>query len=342
MLPQVALLLLAALYISQGQSMSIENSNPPNSGVRYITIENEDNGQRLDNYLLKILKGVPKSHIYRLLRKGEVRINKGRVKPETRLVAGSVLRLPPIRIAERPAVPVPGQRLQASLRAATLFEDEAMLIINKPEGLAVHGGSGQSGGVIEALRVMRPEDRFLELVHRLDRDTSGCLMLARKRAALKSLHGSMLAQKIEKQYLALVKGRWPKGRSTINAPLLKRTVASGERVVRADAQGKPAVTHYQIEETFADATLMRVILETGRTHQIRVHSQLAGHPLAGDPKYGDDLFNSQMREAGLGRMFLHAASLRLRHPVSGETLTVEAPLPEALGKVLAKLRLENK
>jgi len=318
--------------------MTSESQPAPSHGVRYITIDAEDSGQRLDNYLLKILKGVPKSHIYRLLRKGEVRIDKGRVKPETRLVAGSQLRLPPIRVAERPAQPVPGQRLQASLRAATLFEDEALLVINKPEGLAVHGGSGQSGGVIEALRAMRSDDRFLELVHRLDRDTSGCLMLARKRAALKSLHGSMLAQKVEKQYLALLRGRWPKGRNIINAPLQKRTVASGERVVRADSSGKPAVTHYQIEESFAEATLMRVTLETGRTHQIRVHSQLAGHPIAGDSKYGDELFNNQLRELGLGRMFLHACSLRLRHPVSGESLTIEAPLPAPLEKLLVRLR----
>jgi len=318
--------------------MSDNQSEPHSSGVRYITIEADDAGQRLDNFLLKTLKGVPKSHIYRLLRKGEVRINKGRVKPETRLVAGSVLRLPPIRIADRPAVPVPGQRLQATLRASILFEDEAMLVINKPEGLAVHGGSGLSGGVIEALRAMRPDDRFLELVHRIDRDTSGCLMIARKRAALKALHGSMLAQKIDKQYLALVRGRWAKGRGTINAPLLKRTVASGERVVRADASGKSAITHYQIEESFAAATLMRVTLETGRTHQIRVHSQLAGHPLAGDSKYGDELFNVQLREVGLNRMFLHAATLRFRHPLSGKQVTVEAPLPEELTKVLARLR----
>lgn len=318
--------------------MSDNQSEPHSSGVRYITIEADDAGQRLDNFLLKTLKGVPKSHIYRLLRKGEVRINKGRVKPETRLVAGSVLRLPPIRIADRPAVPVPGQRLQATLRASILFEDEAMLVINKPEGLAVHGGSGLSGGVIEALRAMRPDDRFLELVHRIDRDTSGCLMIARKRAALKALHGSMLAQKIDKQYLALVRGRWAKGRGTINAPLLKRTVASGERVVRADASGKSAITHYQIEESFAAATLMRVTLETGRTHQIRVHSQLAGHPLAGDSKYGDELFNGQLREVGLNRMFLHAATLRFRHPLSGKQVTVEAPLPEELTKVLARLR----
>lgn len=318
--------------------MSDNQSEPHSSGVRYITIEADDAGQRLDNFLLKTLKGVPKSHIYRLLRKGEVRINKGRVKPETRLVAGSVLRLPPIRIADRPAVPVPGQRLQATLRASILFEDEAMLVINKPEGLAVHGGSGLSGGVIEALRAMRPDDRFLELVHRIDRDTSGCLMIARKRAALKALHGSMLAQKIDKQYLALVRGRWAKGRGIINAPLLKRTVASGERVVRADASGKSAITHYQIEESFAAATLMRVTLETGRTHQIRVHSQLAGHPLAGDSKYGDELFNGQLREVGLNRMFLHAATLRFRHPLSGKQVTVEAPLPEELTKVLARLR----
>lgn len=318
--------------------MSEESNSPQSSGVRYITIDAEDAGQRLDNFLLKTLKGVPKSHIYRLLRKGEVRINKGRVKPETRLVAGSSLRLPPIRIAERPAVPVPGQRLQATLRASILFEDEAMLVINKPEGLAVHGGSGLSGGVIEALRAMRPDDRFLELVHRIDRDTSGCLMIARKRSALKALHGSMLAQKVEKQYLALVRGSWAKGRGTINAPLLKRTVASGERVVRADANGKSAITHYQIVENFAAATLMRVTLETGRTHQIRVHSQLAGHPLAGDSKYGDELFNTQLREVGLNRMFLHAASLRFRHPLSGEQITVEAPLPDELKKALARLR----
>ena len=305
--------------------------------VTFVEIGAEDAGQRLDNFLIRTLKGVPKSRIYRLLRKGEVRVNKGRVKAESRLQAGDVVRLPPIRVAETPKAAVPGQKLQQLLNDSILFEDEGLLVINKPSGVAVHGGSGLSMGVIEAFRAMRPEEKFLELVHRLDRDTSGCLVLARKRAVLKEMHAAIQGGQMEKRYLALVRGDWPKGKSTVNAPLRKNELSSGERVVRVDAEGKPSVTHFKVLSRFKKATLMEVLLETGRTHQIRVHCQSAGHPLAGDIKYGDEVFDRQMKELGLRRLFLHASYLRFRHPLSGDWVELEAPLPSDLAAVVERL-----
>jgi 23S rRNA pseudouridine955/2504/2580 synthase len=305
--------------------------------VTYVEIGSEHAGQRLDNFLIRHLKGVPKSRIYNLLRKGEVRINKGRVKPDTRVKKGDTLRIAPIRVAQRGDSPVPGQQLRRYLAENILFEDEGLLIINKPSGLAVHGGSGISLGAIEALRAERPEARFLELVHRLDRETSGCLMLAKKRAVLLELQNAMQRNQIEKRYSALVKGRWPKGKSTINAPLLKNQPSSGERIVRVDASGKASVTHFKISQLYKEATLLDVTLETGRTHQIRVHCQFAGQPIAGDPKYGDGHFNESLKDSGLKRLFLHASNLRFRHPLSGQWVDIEAPLPKDLLLVLKNL-----
>lgn len=314
--------------------MSIEQ---PFNQVSFVDIGPEQSGQRLDNFLIKTLKGVPKSRIYRLLRKGEVRVNKGRVKADSRLKEGDIVRLPPIRVAERGETPAVGRQLKQYLADNVLFEDDGLLIINKPSGLAVHGGSGVSLGAIEALRAEHPELRFLELVHRLDRETSGCLMLAKKRSVLLELQQAMQRNQIEKRYTALAKGRWPKGKSTINAPLRKNTLQSGERMVRVDVSGKASVTHFKILQQFAVATLLDIRLETGRTHQIRVHCQFAQQPLAGDSKYGDEHFNESLKDFGLKRMFLHASSLRFKHPLSGDWVEVEAPLPDDLAKVVTKL-----
>ena len=319
---------------SQAAPMSIE---PQFNQVSYVDIGPEQSGQRLDNFLIKTLKGVPKSRIYRLLRKGEVRVNKGRVKADSRLKEGDIVRLPPIRVAERGEMPAVGRQLKQYLANNVLFEDDGLLIINKPSGLAVHGGSGVSLGAIEALRAEHPELRFLELVHRLDRDTSGCLMLAKKRSVLLELQQAMQRNNIEKRYIALAKGRWPKGKNTINAPLRKNTLQSGERMVRVDVSGKASVTHFKILQQFPSATLLDIKLETGRTHQIRVHCQFAQQPLAGDSKYGDEHYNESLKESGLKRLFLHASSLRFKHPLSGDWVDVEAPLPADLSKVLTKL-----
>jgi len=306
--------------------------------VSFVEVGPEHDGQRLDNFLIRHLKGVPKSRIYNLLRKGEVRVNKGRVKPETRLKVADVVRIAPIRVAQSGAAPEPSKQLKRYLVDNVLFEDDGLLIINKPSGLAVHGGSGISLGVIEALRALRPELRFLELVHRLDRETSGCLMLAKKRTVLLELQSAMQRNQVDKRYQALVKGQWPKGKSTINAPLRKNTLSGGERVVKVEASGKPSVTHFKIAQRYQQATLLEVRLETGRTHQIRVHCQFSGQPIAGDPKYGEGQFNESLRDSGLKRLFLHASHLRFRHPLSGDWVDVEAQLPQELLSVLKQLQ----
>lgn len=307
------------------------------SRVSFYTVSEEQAGQRLDNFLIKYLKGVPKSRIYRLVRKGEVRINKGRARADSRIVDGDILRIAPIRVAEARDNGEPGAGLRRYLNEHILFEDEGLLIINKPSGLAVHGGSGIAHGVIEALRAERPGEPFLELVHRLDRDTSGCLMLAKKRAVLLALQQSLIRNRINKSYQALVKNVWPRGKQTINAPLLKNQLSSGERVVRVDGRGKQSITHFEIAQRFKNSTLLNIKLETGRTHQIRVHCQFAGHPLAGDVKYGDQSYNDELRLKGLNRLFLHACSLRFEHPLSDEWVEVEAPLPNVLKQVLSAI-----
>jgi 23S rRNA pseudouridine955/2504/2580 synthase len=305
--------------------------------VQFIQVSEDQAGQRIDNFLLARLKGVPKSRIYRLLRKGEVRVNKGRIKPEYRLETDDLIRIPPIRVSAAKEVPVPGAALRGHLEESILFENDELLVISKPPGMAVHGGSGVKLGLIEALRASRGHDS-LELVHRLDRGTSGCLLVAKKRSALKNLQDQLRQHQTRKTYLALVDGRWPKGLDVMDAPLQKRTTASGERIVRASAEGKVAVSRFRVRERFANATLIEVDIETGRTHQIRVHCQLAGHPLLGDDKYGGDQRNSEFRQYGLKRLFLHASRLCFCMPASGEDRCVEAPLPGDLEAVLEKLR----
>jgi 23S rRNA pseudouridine955/2504/2580 synthase len=317
--------------------LSDTHQNNPFSSVTFHSVDEEQAGQRLDNFLIRLLKGVPKSHIYRLLRKGEVRVNKGRVKPDTRLNVGDLIRIAPIRVSAQ-GTQVPGSQLRQRLKQCILFEDDALLIINKPSGMAVHGGSGVSFGVIEVLRAEHRQNKYLELAHRLDRDTSGCLILAKSRIVLVSTQKAMQNNAIKKYYSTLVKGIWPKGKSTINAPLKKNLLSSGERMVRVDGDGKASITHFKIIEKYSDATLLQVRLETGRTHQIRVHCQFAGQPVAGDNKYGAEDFNQAMRNRGLKRLFLHASHLSFAHPISGDLIDIEAPLPNDLTSFMTNMK----
>ena len=308
--------------------------------VQTVRIEPDFEGQRVDNYLKTLLKGVPKSMIYRILRKGEVRVNKKRVKPEYKLQPDDLLRIPPIRVSETAAAPSTKLDKVASLEKHILFEDESLIVVNKPSGTAVHGGSGLSFGVIEALRALRPQQRFLELVHRLDRDTSGCLLIAKKRSALKHLHEQLRHKSVDKRYYALVAGNWPANRFKVRAPLRKNILKSGERLVSVSPDGKDSETRYRILESFEQATLVEASPITGRTHQIRVHCLHAGHPIACDDKYGDKHFEQRMNELGLNRLFLHAQSLSFVHPKSSERMTFTAPLDNALTSCLNGLRRE--
>lgn len=314
-------------------------NDQPVSKVRIVTVDESAAGQRVDNFLLKHLKGAPRTLIYRLLRKGEVRVNKGRVKPTYKLVPGDQVRIPPVRLAEPAAQVEPTARQRDEVLDAIVYEDERLIIINKPSGWAVHGGSGVSLGVIEALRAARPELKQLELVHRLDRDTSGCLMLAKKRSALRTLQELQRRGAIEKRYLALLAGRWRKGQAKVDVPLRKNILAGGERIVRVDPEGKPSRTFFKVLQRFGDATLVEASLDTGRTHQIRVHSAYLGTPILGDPKYGDAEANRRLKGLGLKRLFLHAHSLAFTWPDTGKPFNISAPLPDELQGVLE--RLEN-
>ncbi len=310
-----------------------------NQIVQFVTIDDDEAGQRVDNFLLARLKGVPKSMIYRIVRKGEVRVNKGRVKPEYKLFAGDIVRIPPVRVAERQEAPVSAKLDKvAVLGDCILYEDDHILVLNKPSGTAVHGGSGLSFGVIEGLRVLRPEAKFLELVHRLDRDTSGILLIAKKRSTLRALHEQLRLKQMQKDYLALVRGQWQSHCKVVQAPLLKNILQSGERIVKVSSEGKPSETRFKVEERFTNATLVKASPVTGRTHQIRVHTQYAGHPIAFDDRYGDKVFDSQLSDTGLNRLFLHACALKFTHPSTGETLRLEAPMDEQLRYCIKTLR----
>lgn len=311
---------------------------PPHAQL--ITIDESHQGQRIDNFLLSYLKGVPKSRIYRSLRQGEVRVNKKRVKPDYRLNLHDQVRIPPIRMAEKTEITHPPAWQLRLLQQSILYEDDGLIIINKPAGIAVHGGSGINFGIIETLRYMRPEARFLELVHRLDRDTSGCLVIAKKRAILVTLHHLFNTHQIEKVYLTLVKGRWHGGKREIRLPLLKNQLQSGERMVRVSDKGKMAISLFEPVKFFKDATLIKVTLHTGRTHQIRVHAAHLHHPIAADEKYGDKKFNQQMRELGIKRLFLHASSLSFHLPDSKQTISVCACLDKDLLASLKNLEIK--
>jgi 23S rRNA pseudouridine955/2504/2580 synthase len=302
--------------------------------VLQVTVDERGAGQRLDNFLGRILKDVPRSHIFRVIRKGEVRINGKRAKPEARLQANDIVRVPPVRTGDRaPPRRAPGALVE-SVIGAIVHEDPQLLVIDKPAGVAVHGGSGVSFGVIEALRAARPDEN-LELVHRLDRDTSGLLLVARKPAALRTLHALMREGTVEKKYLALVKGKWELGKKRIDVPLRTDIRVGGERTVKADASGKEAVSVFRPVQFFGKkASLVEVSLETGRTHQIRVHAAHAGYPLAGDEKYGEEEFNERMKALGLGRMFLHAHQVSFVWPETGVEFSASAPLPADLAAVI--------
>ncbi len=305
--------------------------------VQWLTITQRHAGQRLDNFLLSILKGVPKSRIYRIIRKGEVRINKGRVKPSTRLILDDLVRVPPIRVAEKMPIPVLNSPLKNSLEANILFENKYFIILNKPVGMAVHGGSGISLGVIEAVRQMRPEAKEWELVHRLDKATSGCLMIAKRRSGLRQLQALQRENKIKKTYLALLNGCWNKQKQQVNAPLQKNQAQGGERIVKISTEGQPAKTLFLKEKNYSEATLVKAQLITGRTHQIRVHSaSILQHAILGDTKYGNEKANQKFRKKGLKRMFLHAYCLEFDWH-NGEKIAVKAPLEEKLEILLKKL-----
>ncbi len=309
----------------------------PTSGVQLLEVAPDLAGQRIDNFLLARLKGVPKTLIYRILRKGEVRVNKGRIKPEYKLQAGDIVRVPPLRLPERDE-PVPlAQGLLERLEAAIVYEDKALIVLNKPAGIAVHGGSGLNYGVIEAFRQLRPDAKDIELVHRLDRDTSGLLMIAKKRSMLRHLHEALRGDGVDKRYMALVRGSWPTAKKKISAPLLKSNLRSGERMVEVNPEGKEALTLFRVLRRFGEfATLVEASPITGRTHQIRVHAQHAGHSIAGDSKYGDDDFTREVRELGGKRLFLHAYALKVTLP-EGQVLEVEAPVDEMWVRTLERL-----
>jgi 23S rRNA pseudouridine955/2504/2580 synthase len=297
-----------------------------------LEVGEEGAGQRIDNFLLRLAKGVPKSHIYRILRSGEVRVNKGRIGADYRLQAGDMVRVPPIRVAERSSrAAVPAREF------AIVFADEALTVLDKPAGVAVHGGSGVSFGVIEQLRQARPDARFLELAHRLDRETSGLLVVATKRSALVRLHDMFRDGGLSKRYLALVSGRWQNLLQHVRLPLYKYLTADGERRVSVGEGGKEAHSIVRLVARWENFSLVEVELKTGRTHQIRVHLAHLGFPIAGDDKYGDFKLNRDLQAAGLKRMFLHAAKLSFSHPLTGEALALEAPLPAELRQFLTRI-----
>ncbi len=327
----------AAKPAARPQSASPKAAEPVKTSVRWVSIDEDGAGQRLDNFLLTQLKGVPKSVVYRIVRKGEVRINKKRAKPDTRLTAGDQVRIPPVVSQEKPPAPVPGARVRKLVEAAILFESDDLLVVNKPQGMAVHGGSGLSFGLIEALRAARPEARFLELVHRLDRDTSGLIMVAKKRSALRHLQDEIRAKRVTKHYHALVAGHWPAGRTEVDVPLERFELRSGERMVRVSDAGKTALTRYRVLELFDGYSLVQAFPVTGRTHQIRVHSAFAGHPIAGDDKYMDDVSLKAFRSQGGQRLMLHAFALELTLP-NGETARFEAAYELVFEQLLERLK----
>ena len=318
------------------QNDVVPPSSPTVPQAQFVTITEEEAGQRIDNYLLRVCKGVPKSHIYRILRSGEVRVNKGRIDQLYRLESGDVVRIPPVRVAEKSSAVVPGAEF------AILFEDAHLLIIDKPCGTAVHGGSGVSYGVIEQLRAARPDAKFLELVHRLDRETSGLLLIAKKRSALTNLHEQMRDGLTDKRYLTMVYGDWKNKRQHIKLPLHKFTTAEGERRVCVQAGGMESHTVFSLLRKFEHYALLEAELKTGRTHQIRVHLASSGFPIAGDDKYGDFALNRVLLKAdatrgALKRMFLHAHQITFTHPETGKATTINAPLPAELERFLLSL-----
>jgi 23S rRNA pseudouridine955/2504/2580 synthase len=311
------------------------------AAVNLVEIDEASAGQRIDNFLAKILKGVPKSHIYRILRSGEVRVNSKRVEASHKLALEDVVRVPPVRMAAMQSDDVPKAPVTAKFEQAIIFEDEAMLVIDKPAGFAVHGGSGVSRGVIEQLRLERPHAKFLELVHRLDRETSGVLMLAKKRSALVALHEAMRRDQMDKRYVMLVHGVWKEKKRRVVLNLHKHVSANGERRVSVQEDGQESETIFHLRKNLGDFSLLEAQLITGRTHQLRVQLAHLGFPIAGDDKYGDFALNKALQKRGLKRMFLHSMETGIRHPLSGEKLKLIAPLPKELERFVQNLESET-
>ena len=319
----------------------MSNQQPDQTKVTLVEITEDNHGQRVDNFLLTALKGVPRTLVYRIIRKGEVRVNKGRVKADSRLQSGDIIRIPPVRVPDKNETPDVSPALNGLLDSAIVYEDAGLLAVNKPHGLAVHGGSGVSLGMIEALRKMRPDHTFLELVHRLDRDTSGIILVAKKRSVLTALQ-RMLANKsgIKKRYLALVHGAWPEGVADVKLPLLRTERKSGERIVLVDDEGKTSHTRYSLLASGSHYSLVEAEPVTGRTHQIRVHCQSQGCTIAGDEKYGDKSEQDIDRQRGVRRLCLHAHQLAFRHPSTGEELCLNAEPGEELRHLFKKVGCE--
>ncbi|MBB71632.1 MAG: 23S rRNA pseudouridine(955/2504/2580) synthase RluC [Legionellales bacterium] len=313
------------------------SDKPITTSVTWDTIDVNYAGQRIDNYLMNKLKGLPKSRLYRLLRKGEIRVNKKRVKPDYRLEEGDILRIAPIKLEDKPAKAKPPQSLCDDLLSRILYEDQDLLIINKPSGLACHGGTGVEYGLIEALRQARPEDKFLDLAHRLDRGTSGCLIIGKNRTVLSQIHDLLRKGEVDKRYLALVHGQWPVHVSLVDVPLIKNQSQSGERMVMVDESGKPAKTRFHIAEKYRYHTLIGASLLTGRTHQIRVHAAHVGCPLVCDDKYGERRFDKKLPADWPKRLFLHATSINFISPASGKDILVNVPLEAELQGLLDRL-----
>lgn len=311
------------------------------AAVRYVQVEEGQEGQRIDNFLMRELGNLPKTLIYRILRKGEVRVNKGRIKPNYRLCLGDEIRIPPLQLQPRSEVPTIGVELQQRMSQTILYDDDDMLVVNKPAGMAVHGGTGLSVSLIHAYKALYPKCPQLELVHRLDKETSGCLILAKKRNCLRRLHELLRQGGVEKSYVALVQGRWRKGECEIQLPLLKQESAQGGASVKVSEKGKMAISRFRPKQYFSAATLMEINLLTGRTHQIRVHCQHLGHPVAGDLRYGEKDFNSRLKSLGLKRMFLHAAVLSFPHPSNEKKIEIVAALPTELEELLINLGKEK-
>lgn len=310
------------------------------TSAREVSISTDQAGQRVDNFLINILKKIPRSHVYQLLRSGQARVNKGRKKPSYRLQANDVVRIPPVWQDETESTSPANvsSSVLDRLRQAVIYEDNGLLIINKPSGMAVHGGSGLSFGVIEGLRQLWPDQHYLELVHRLDRETSGCLMIAKKRSVLRVLHDHLRGNGVDKQYVALVMGVAKKNKTVVDQPLKKNVLRSGERIVRIADDGKPSRTTFCVAEQFKQTTFYNIKPHTGRTHQIRVHAEYMEQPIAGDPKYGDDSFNVKMKSQGLNQLFLHAKSLSFTLPGWDQPLYIEAKMEDKLCKLLQRLR----
>ncbi|GAB1266291.1 23S rRNA pseudouridine(955/2504/2580) synthase RluC [Aurantivibrio infirmus] len=310
------------------------------SSVQLVTIDPDQDGQRIDNFLIARLKGVPRSRIYRILRKGEVRVNKGRIKAEYKVCAGDIVRIPPIRMAQSDTKPKPSEKLLLTIANSIIFENDDLVVVNKASGIAVHGGSGISLGLIELLRFHFQNQR-LELVHRIDRETSGCVLIAKRRKVLTELQNQFREKTIEKHYLALVSGKWPNTTRQIDAPLLKNQLESGERIVKISGEGKASLTEFRVLKRFKKATLVDAKPITGRTHQIRVHCRFAKHPIIADEKYANEESDKNTKLLAIKRLFLHAATLEFTLPGGSERLKIEAPLPADLQNALDRIELNE-